>query len=58
MVLSSTLNFILLLWKLSNVVCKGRYNSLHFSFAVTNLLYRNEYSSATPFFVILISFPL
>ena len=55
---SSTLNFVLFSWKLCYLYCIFLYNSFLLSFSVTDFLYRNHYSSLTPFFVrVLIPLP-
>ena len=55
---NSTLKFVLFSWKLCFLHCIFLYNSFLLSFSVTDFLYRNHYSSLTPFFVrVLIPLP-
>ena len=55
---SSTLKFVLFSRKLCYLHCIFLYNSFLLSFSVTDFLYRNHYSSLTPFFVrVLIPLP-
>ena len=55
---NSTLKFVLFSRKLCYLHCIFLYNSFLLSFSVTDFLYRNHYSSFTPFFVrVLIPLP-
>ena len=47
---NSTLKFVLFSWKLCFLHCIFLYNSFLLSFSITDFLYRNRYSSLTPFF--------